>query len=387
MKLPIPMIEKYISELLLVQDSVVVPNLGVFTSTFATSSLSADGGTIVPPRKAVSFSIYIKEEDKNDALMKSVMRGENMSYYDFNEQLLAFVQQVQESIVATNSYLINGLGTLIKDGNNKIVLLQANDVAFLGDSFGLPPIDTTIAFDAITKDRKDEPSVIVSEGDKPAASKTTEETSETYQNVGTEVAKEAAPKDTEEPTKEGKKSEFAWWAAVVPLVLLLACIAYLFVFPDAMQGFKAFFGSEQVVSADLNANQVEETEESNPIDNVVTDDTARFSNDETENQPIVENTISTPKEETIPSKDISAGDNELNAGRFYLVYGSFGSKAIAEKVSKPLAEQGLSIKIVPLPSKSLFRIVIGDFASHADATSKKTELGSEFSQTWVLQAQ
>lgn len=395
-EIPILMIEKYINELLLLQDRVVVPNLGIFSSTLTPASLSADGSTIIPPRKAVSFSIYIKEDDKNDDLMKTVMRGENISFYDFNEQLLTFVQQVQQSIMDSNAYAMQGLGTLVKDESNRIILLQNEDAALLGDSFGLPPIDTTVDTTRLSfDDLKNVPSMVGSETDKPMASINSEESEESLGRneqpleEPTKAHTTPASDKASTATKEGKKSELAWWLAVVPLVFLLTFIVYLLISPEAMQNFKAFFGGSQQVSANISTQPTDDTEENNPIDNVVSEDTARFAEDEiTRNQPTIENTEPATKEETTPAKDTNAeSEDKLSAGRFYLVYGSFGSKAIAQKVSKPLEAQGLTIKIIPLPSKGLFRVVIGDFDSHADATSKKTELGSAFGQTWVLQAQ
>ncbi len=380
------MIEKYINELLITQDIVVVPNFGVFTSAFSPASFSADGSLISPPRKVISFSIYIDEEERNDELMKVVMRGENKSYYDFNEQLLAFVQKAQQSIVSTNAYQIEGLGTLFKDENNKIVLKQDSDAALLGDSFGLPSIATAEDFGEYkpVDDFKEYADIPISVEGKPTSSHEVEETTPPKEEVGRKI-EETTPKtivkesskateDKQEPTKEGKKNELAWWLAVVPLVLLLACIAYLFVFPEAMQNFKAFFGSSQEVSADLNIPK-EENEETNPIDNITEEDTSRFDDE------IVEKQVDDTPANT------NLGDDELIAGKFYLVYGSFSSKALASKASKPLEAQGLNIKITPIVSKGLFRVLIGDFDSHADATTKKVALGSVFSQAWVLKAE
>lgn len=389
------MIEKYINELLITQDMVVVPNFGVFTSAFSPASFSADGSLITPPRKVISFSIYINEEEKNDELMKVVMRGENKSYYDFNEQLLAFVQNAQQSIVSTNAYYIEGLGTLFKDVNNKIVLKQDNDASLLGDSFGLPSIATAQDF-VVYKPVEDlQESIDTSsvEG-KPTSSNGIEEIPIPKEEVGRKkeettpktIVKDSnnATEDKQEATKEGKKSELTWWLAVVPLVLLLAYIVYLFVFPEAMQSFKAFFGSSQEVSADLNTPK-EENEETNPIDNITEEDTNRFDDETVEKQ--VDDTPAKKQEETKPISDTNLSDGELISGKFYLVYGSFSSKALANRASKPLEAQGLSIKITPIVSKGLFRVLIGDFDSHADATNKKLELGSAFSQTWVLKAE
>jgi cell division protein FtsN len=390
------MIEKYINELLITQDVVVVPNFGVFTATFSPASFSADGSLITPPRKVISFSIYINEEDKNDELMKIVMRGENKSYYDFNEQLLVFVQKAQQSIISTNAYHIEGLGTLFKDENNKIVLKQDNDAALLGDSFGLPSIATAMDFVEYkpTEDLKEYIDAPMSVEGKPTSSYEIAETTLPKEEIGRKkeettpktIVKDSnnAAEDKQEATKEGKKNELAWWLAVVPMVLLLASITYLFVFPEAMQNFKAFFGSSQEVSADLNTPK-EENNETNPIDNITEEDTSRFGDEIVEKQ--VDDTPTKKQEETKPTNDTNLGDDGLSVGKFYLVYGSFSSKALASKASKPLEAQGLSIKIAPIVSKGLFRVLIGDFDSHADATNKKAALGSAFSQTWVLKAE
>ncbi len=396
------MIEKYINELLLTQDKVVVPNLGIFTSAFSPASFSADDDSMLtPPRKAVNFSIYIREEDKNDDLMKVVMRGENMSYYDFNEQLLAFVQQVQQSIVSTNRYQMTGLGTLVKDISNKIVLRQNDEVSLLGDSFGLPPIDIDTNNDLIetppSDGLKEEIGSKLVIDEKPTASHTPEENILPKEDLSRQKLTEELPKekpiahiitDDTDTAQSGKKSDLVWWLVATPLVILLAFLAFLFTSDEAMQNFKAFFASEKEVSANLNTNK----EEINPIENQIAEDTARFENTTDENtnanskETVQEKEISTPP---VENTDVSTkkSDDALTSGKFYLVFGSYSSQQLAKKASKPIEGKGLTTKIIPLPSKGLFRVVIGDFDSHADASSKKAELGSEFSNTWVLKAQ
>jgi cell division protein FtsN len=110
------------------------------------------------------------------------------------------------------------------------------------------------------------------------------------------------------------------------------------------------------------------------------------TNPTTDNKKVVEDT-KTPVEDNKSTPISTPSNDALTAGKFYLVYGSFSSETLAKKASKPLENKGLVTKIIPLPSKGLFRVVIGDFSSHEDASSKKAELGSEFSQTWVLKAQ
>jgi cell division protein FtsN len=400
------MIEKYIKELLLTQDKVVVPNLGTFTSLFSPAKMSADGNTIIPPHKALNFSIYIREEDKNDDLMKVVMKGENTGYYDFNEKLLAFVEQVQQSIIANGQYEMKEIGTLVKDAHNKIVLLQDNHQSFLGDSFGLPPIDTVFVEKEIEKITVPEVKTfdkIITE-DKPTA--TPKEILEKEEQLRQEALRErqeggksntaSIKKDVDSTAKGGRKSDLMWWLAVIPLVFLFTFLVYLFTSPEAMRNFKAFFGSEKEVSADMNTlNQNTEENNTNLSDSL---DNASDNSSEInpiDNQPSEISTdkeIKSEKEKTpvnneTPKVNASGTEENLTIGKFYLVYGSFSSKNGAEKARKTLTDKGLNTKLLFLSSKNMYRVVIGDFESHADATNKKTELGSEFSQTWILKAQ
>ena len=398
------MIEKYINELLLVQDKVVVPNLGIFTSQFSPASLQGD--VFTPPRKKVDFSIYIREDEKNDDLMKVVMKGENLGYYDFNEKLLSYVQQVQQSIVSHNEYKIEGLGTLIKDTNNKIVFQQNHDVSLLGDSFGLPPIDTNIdgvnVFD--TPKPLEEPiplnTAYVSDNKITTDAPRKEEEKSTTKISNEKQENPIAHIVSDDENKPQKGKDLAWWLVTVPMVLLLAFIAYLFISPEAMQGFKSLFASKTEVAADMNGQDANNTsdadtarfEEDNDIANKTSEETNTEENSAT---PVVEdnsNIANNPKKTedtkiTEPKPNNTKSDNTLESGRFYLVYGSFSSEGKANTISNQLASKGLTTKVLPLASKGMYRVVVGDFNSHAEASTKKAELGADFSQSWVLKAE
>ncbi len=397
------MIEKYIKELLLTQDKVTVPHLGTFTASFSPSRISADGTTLLPPHKEISFSIYIREEDRNDDFMKVVMKAENIGYYDFNESLLAFVEQVQQSIATSGRYYLEGVGTLVKDEYNKIILQQDPNEFLLGDSFGLPTLDTNF----INKQKEQEIAEIeevrpiekeLSE-EKPNATQT--KIAEQYEEVNRqeikrqqEILEQKTNKQqkTKVDTAQGeKKSDLTWWIAVVPMVFLLAFLVYLFTSPEAMQNFKSYFASEEKVSEEANTSTKEELtspsesednsttitdEEVNPIDNRLSDNPS----------PIQEDTK--PVTEPPPiTNDSKTSEDQLVAGKYYLVYGSFSAKSGAEKARTMLANQGLEVKILFLSAKNMYRVVIGDFSSYEEANNKKIALGSDFSQTWVLKGE
>ncbi len=396
------MIEKYIKELLLTQDKVTVPHLGTFIASFSPSRISADGTTLLPPHKEISFSIYIREEDRNDDFMKVVMKAENIGYYDFNESLLAFVEQVQQSIATSGKYYLEGVGTLVKDEYNKIILQQDPNEFLLGDSFGLPTLDTNF----INKQKEQEIDEIeevkpIEKGlseERPNATQT--KIAEQYEEVNRqeikrqqEILEQKANKQqktTVDTVQAEKKSDLRWWIAVVPMVFLLAFLVYLFTSPEAMQNFKSYFVSAEKVSEEAKASTKEEfsspsesednssiaDEEVNPIDNRLSDNPS----------PIQEDTK--PVTEPPPiTNDSKASEDRLVAGKYYLVYGSFSAKSGAEKARKMLVNQGLEVKILFLSNKNMYRVVIGDFSSYEEANNKKIALGSDFSQTWVLKGE
>lgn len=395
------MIEKYIKELLLTQDKVTVPHLGTFTASFSPSRISADGTTLLPPHKEISFSIYIREEDRNDDFMKAVMKAENIGYYDFNESLLAFVEQVQQSIATYGKYHLEGLGTLVKDAYNKIILQQDPNEFLLGDSFGLPTLDTNFVHKSkeqeVPEIEEVKPLETQPSEEKPNATKT--KVVEKYEEANRqeikrqqEILEQKTNKDpkTNLDTKQAeRKTDLTWWIAVVPMVFLLAFLIYLFTSPEAMQNFKSYFTSEEKVSEEVNNPINEEitssldseedsnliTEEINPIDNRLSDNPTPIQDTKpvTEPPPVV--------------KDSKASNDELVSGKFYLVYGSFSAKNGAEKARKMLENQGLETKLIFLSAKNMYRVVIGEFNSYEEANNKKVALGSDFSQTWVLKGE
>lgn len=396
------MIEKYIKELLLTQDKVTVPHLGTFTASFSPSRISADGTTLLPPHKDISFSIYIREEDRNDDFMKVVMKAENIGYYDFNESLLAFVEQVQQSIATSGKYYLEGLGTLVKDEYNKIILQQDPNEFLLGDSFGLPTLDTNFANkqkeQEIPEIEKVKPIEIEPSEEKPSATKIKvvdkdeeasrqEEVKRTQEPIEKKTNKEQKMKAESVPAE--RKSDLAWWLAVVPMVFLLAFLIYLLTSPEAMQNFKSYFTSEEQVNEAVNSPSSEEVtspldsgdnsnlaeEEVNPIDNRLSDNPTPTQDTKpvTEPPPIADNSKAT--------------NDELVKGKFYLVYGSFSAKSGAEKARNMLESQGLEAKLLFLNTKNMYRVVIGEFSSYEEANNKKIALGSNFSQTWVLKGE
>lgn len=389
------MIEKYINELLLTQDKVIVPNLGTFVASYSPARVSNDGSTIIPPHKEINFSIYIKEEDKNDDLMKAVIKGENVGYYDFNEKLLLFVEQVQQSIIDTGHYKIENLGTLIKDENNKIVLIQDEDQSFLADSFGLP----ALGMDFLNKTIESETSQV--EINQIEREFDIERPNASYKEpiVKEQVGRQEVERESQESShtasikkevldKGNRRSDLAWWLAVIPLVFLFTFLIYLFTSPEAMQNFKAFWGSEKEVSADLTTQNEVDKENFSPIQDSSTlnqtENTLPTDNQATDNTNATNENKLEEKQKTTPATNTN---DELTLGKYYLVYGSFSSKNGAEKAHKGLIDKGLNTKVLFLASKNMYRVVIGDFESHAEASTKKADLGGEFSQTWVLKAE
>ncbi len=67
-------ISKHISELLYSYECVILPSFGGFISNYKSALLSADGRSIIPPTKAISFN---KNLNKSDGLLINYVAEQN----------------------------------------------------------------------------------------------------------------------------------------------------------------------------------------------------------------------------------------------------------------------------------------------------------------------
>jgi hypothetical protein len=161
-------LEQYISELLFQYDCVIVPNLGGFVTNYKPASIQQIQNKIYPPSKGISFN---KNLNNNDGLLINfIAQKEGITYDVALKNIETLVIKINTDLKLKKRVLLNTVGTLFLDNENRIQFEPDNTINYLLDSYGLTvfqkqPIKRVSLEDKITKEFKDRtaPLVVVKE--------------------------------------------------------------------------------------------------------------------------------------------------------------------------------------------------------------------------------
>ena len=151
-------LEKYISELLYQYDCVVVPGLGGFIANYKSATIQPIQNTFSPPSKSISFN---KNLNNNDGLLANfVAQKENVGFDDAVKKIEAYVASINKELKLKNRVVLNDVGTLFLDTENRAQFEPQNTVNYLLGSYGLSvfqkqPIKRATIEEKITKEFKD----------------------------------------------------------------------------------------------------------------------------------------------------------------------------------------------------------------------------------------
>ncbi len=362
------MIVKHLTALLAQHNKIVVPRLGTFT--VSTTHAEMVGEEILPPRRHITFLEY--EIDDNHLLKNAVLEAENITETDFEEQVKDFVATLRTQITIFGSYEVAGLGKFLKDdaGNLRFVAEEVQN--FVGDSFGLPKI----AYQTIHATNKQEEEIAV----KSKPKNTT--TSETM--------------TLEDEKEKWKSSELVWWLVVIPLLFVFAFLIYLFTQKDAMDRFRSFFaGGDNAVAVNVSEKKSYENFQGQKPETVIT---AEQGDNSGKNIPIVEPeredkekfetpSVTTPKKNSTPTvvTENMPKAKEAQAGKFYIVLGSFSSEDKANKAKVGIDNKGVNSMVVSSKDGKLYRVTYGvEFSDEKSASEKIKEVSEKLGiQVWV----
>ena len=125
-----------IHELLKSHDCVVVPGLGGFIGHYQEARRKVLSSTMSPPSKRVAFNGAL---NKDDGVLKNYLVAENgLTYAEVNDELERFRKQVLFSLSQHGSFLLPGLGKLVRDKDGKTIFQPIIKENLLIESFGLP---------------------------------------------------------------------------------------------------------------------------------------------------------------------------------------------------------------------------------------------------------
>ncbi len=131
-------IGKFISDLIIQHDCVIVPGLGGFVANYKPASLSDEKGLFLPPQKEIGFNRSLMHND--GLLVNHVAIHTGISYADAQKSVEAFVNTLWEQLGEKNVAEISEIGILKKDLTGNLLFQPGSNGWILPEAFGLAPV-------------------------------------------------------------------------------------------------------------------------------------------------------------------------------------------------------------------------------------------------------
>lgn len=132
-------INKYIKELIIKNECIILSGFGGFETHYMPAHLDSVTGKMVPPSKQVVFRQDFKKD--NGVLARFVAEKEGIDMDKAREVIDDFIGNIVYKLDIGGSYVLEGLGKLIKKDDGRMVFIPLEKQNFLIDSFGLSEIN------------------------------------------------------------------------------------------------------------------------------------------------------------------------------------------------------------------------------------------------------
>lgn len=130
-------IKNHIGQILYERDSLIIPNLGGFVSTYKSAAIDHVQGIIQPPSKKLSFNKNLIIND--GVLINCLQEALNVPLNEAQKAIEDFVARTTEMLDNREIILFPGVGRLYKDYENNVQFLQDN-TNYNTTVYGLPTL-------------------------------------------------------------------------------------------------------------------------------------------------------------------------------------------------------------------------------------------------------
>ncbi len=352
-------IGKYIHELLLENETVIIPGFGAFVSNYKPAEINEDTNELKPPSKEISFNSQIRNND--GLLVGSVALGEGVSHFDALKEIEKERENIIYQLDKGEKVKLEDTGELFVDEKFEIQFTPFEDDNLLLDSFGLEAVEL--------EDSIEEKEIIIPVNTETEKEETPKEEKETEPEVAVipekEISKtESVPVQTKEkePEKEEKKKRSWLWLLLMLIPIILVGV-YLLNQNKTDEKLPA-------KTIEITTSPIKEEPVSTP-DSTVLDTTFVVSQDSTQ----------TKKEEITPVEIVVS-----DSPKFYLVGGSFKEEQNADNYLIELKEKGFDP--FKLGKRGNFYIIgIGSYSTEKEAVIAKQKFVAEnkVAGVWIME--
>ncbi len=347
-------LEHYISELLFKYDCVIVPGLGGFVANYKSATIQPIQNTFSPPSKSISFN---KNLNNNDGLLANfIVQKEGVNFEVASKKIEEFVIEINQDLRLKKRILLNNIGTLFLDTENRTQFEPQNTVNHLLGSYGLPvfqkqPIKHSTIEEKLTKEFKDRTAPLT-------------------------VVKEAKSRKTK-------------WVAAAVIGIPLAFLAGWMPSNVDLGGdlnyanLNPFKPAEKTIYVPSKSGVVfNEAKKSTVKDQIaLADENTYFleiSFDENKT-PVVVKLKEQPTAEAV-STYVASSSREL---QYHIVGGCFSSKNNARKMVRKLKRAGFNASIVG-KRKGLWTVSYNSFVTRREAVNALADAKDHNTKAWIL---
>jgi nucleoid DNA-binding protein len=350
-------INQIIKELLLSNDTVVIPELGTFVTQYQPASIIEKDGTIVPPTKLVTFNPKIKTDSTN-LLENFISANQGIDFVSSKKQIEEFVKASEAKIKMKGEVELDGVGILFNDSNDKIAFKQISNESLLIQNYGMSSVTIPEATEKqpITSNKK-----VVTKNKKTVTVK-----------------------------KSGKTLRRILIAVPFIALLVLFILYYQNILNWGNKVIGKIFNKAIKEQTDNNlSDNIDESDITN--DELIIDTTEVNDKDTTQNVTSDDNNDDNKinKDENKLKDENISNVTEINLGdsykKYYLIVGSFNNKLNAQIKVDELTTKGYTTEILT-NDPTRFRVSIGGFNKVDDAIEqyKKFVIKYESKDIWML---
>ncbi|MCF6357026.1 MAG: SPOR domain-containing protein [Draconibacterium sp.] len=348
---------KYIHELLLENETVIIPGFGAFVSNYKPAEINEDTNELKPPSKEISFSSQIRNND--GLLVGSVALGEGVSHFDALKKIEKERENIIYQLDKSEKVILEDTGELFVNEKHEIQFAPSVDDNLLLDSFGL---ESVLLEDPIEKEE-----LLIAENVEVEKEEILKDEKATPPEAVVIPEKEILESEPEpvhykkHEKEEKKKRGFLW------LLLMLIPIIFVGVFLYYQNKTE----QKPVVKTTEKPTLIIKEEPILKADSTVIDSTSVFFQD----------SIQTKKEETTPVEIVVS-----DSPKFYLVGGSFKEEQNADNYLIELKDKGF--EPFKLGKRGNFYIIgIGSYDTEKEAVIAKQKFIAENqgAGVWVME--
>ncbi len=338
-------IAQHLNELLLQRESVILPGLGEFKSATNPPARSADGKTIMPPKREVTFNPSAKVNDY--VLAKYVSEKEGISISKGNDMIKEFVGEIHTQLEDNKTIRMPGIGSLTSDGKGGVEFKQELGEQTDQHAYGLSAA-------AVATQQKKPP--------KEARKKNSQE--------------------KEKPSKPERKRRRGWLWLLIILLILAAAVVWCYFNRDIVNNYwtKATNYFTKNMTTIIDSDTVDTNASIN--DSLLPVDTVGFSDETLSQEPAIDG-LPEPHEEQPEAVTAKQGA----PGNYYVVTGCFRNIDNADRMIQDLKNKGYhGALIVDKTPSGLHRVALGEYPSQQEASRAlmKSQTDMELRSAWIL---